>query len=132
MADPSLPYTSDRPDELALRDLALSYPEASEEHPWGERAFKVRGKVFVFMSYFEGVLRVTTKLPGSHTLAAMQPFAEPAGYGLGRAGWVTASFPDGTSAPIDVLRDWIDESYRAVASKRLVATLDGHPSSRER
>jgi hypothetical protein len=26
--------------------------------------------------------------------------------------------------PVDVLRDWIEESYRIVAPKRLVALLD--------
>ena len=35
--------------EALLRKHALSYPEAYEEFPWGERAIKVKGKVFVFM-----------------------------------------------------------------------------------
>jgi hypothetical protein len=29
------------------------------------------------------------------------------------------------AVPADVLRDWIEESYRIVAPKRLVASLDG-------
>ena len=38
------------PLEARLRSFALSYPEAREEFPWGERAFKVAGKTFVFLS----------------------------------------------------------------------------------
>jgi hypothetical protein len=53
----------------------------------------------------------------------MQDWTEPTGYGLGRAGWVTATFRPGDTPPIDILCQWIDEGYRAVALKRLVATL---------
>jgi hypothetical protein len=37
-------------DEKAVRDLALAYPEAHEDFPWGHRAIQVRRKVFVIMS----------------------------------------------------------------------------------
>ena len=40
--------------EALLRDHALSYPETYEEFPWGERAIKVKGKVFVFMGAAKG------------------------------------------------------------------------------
>jgi hypothetical protein len=53
----------------------------------------------------------------------MAPGAEPSGYGLGRAGWVLIPFRD-TTPPIGVLTDWVEESYRIVAPKRLVAELD--------
>jgi predicted DNA-binding protein (MmcQ/YjbR family) len=118
-------FRSDRPDELALRDAALAYPESYEDHPWGERAVKVRRKAFCFISSVDGVLRITVKLPESNIYAAMQPYAEPAGYNLGRAGWVTASFGPDDPVPHHILRDWIDESYRAIAPKRLVAQLAG-------
>jgi hypothetical protein len=36
---------------------------------------------------------------------------------------VTATFAAGEPVPIDLLKTWIDESYRAQAPKRLVATL---------
>ena len=55
-------------------------------------------------------------------------FASPTEYGLGRNGWVTARFPRGASLPVDILRLWIDESYRAVAPKRLVAQLETAPA----
>jgi hypothetical protein len=35
--------------EGALREFALKFPETHEDFPWGHRALKVKGKVFVFM-----------------------------------------------------------------------------------
>jgi predicted DNA-binding protein (MmcQ/YjbR family) len=63
----------------------------------------------------------------------MQPWAEPSGYNLGRAGWVSSSFRPGDEMPVEILRQWIDESYRAVAPRRLVAQLDeaSQPKSRQ-
>jgi len=54
----------------------------------------------------------------------MLDFTEPTGYGLGRSGWVTARFGARAKVPLDVLRPWIDESFRAVAPRRLVRSLD--------
>ena len=50
---------------------------------------------------------------------------------LGRSGWVTARFEWGDAVPTDILGDWIDESYRAVAPKKLVAELDQRAGSAE-
>jgi hypothetical protein len=36
---------------------------------------------------------------------------------------VSFAFGPGDDVPVELLEDWIDESYRAVAPKRLVATL---------
>jgi predicted DNA-binding protein (MmcQ/YjbR family) len=116
-----------------LREFALSLPGAHEDFPWGERVIKVGKKVFVFLGKEEGENAggVSVKLPVSGTMALALPFTEPTGYGLGKSGWVSASFPRGQRLPIDLLREWIEESYRAVAPKKLVAKLDG-PSSAEK
>jgi predicted DNA-binding protein (MmcQ/YjbR family) len=110
--------------EAALRQLALSYPEAYEEHPWGESAIKVKGKVFLFLSRHDGGLNITLKLPQSGRMALTFPFASPTGYGLGKSGWVTARFEGDGEVPTDMIEQWIDESFRAVAPKKLVARLD--------
>ena len=104
-----------------LRRLALSYPEAREEFPWGECVIKVRGKIFLFLGRSGGGLSLSVKLPGSAMLALDLPFASPTGYGLGKSGWVTAEFASGDNPPLPVLEQWIDESYRAVAPKRLAS-----------
>jgi predicted DNA-binding protein (MmcQ/YjbR family) len=104
-----------------LREFALALPESAEDFPWGESVAKVRGKVFVFLGV-EGSTRITVKLEESHEHALSIDGAAPTGYGLGKAGWVTVPIGD---VPLDVAQDWIEESYRIVAPKRLVAQLDG-------
>ena len=113
-----------RAGEAALRRYALGFPEAYEEFPWGERVIKVNKKIFVFLHGDAKTLRVTTKLPHSYGAALLAPFAKPTGYGLGKSGWVTASFGKGDSPPFDILKSWIGESYRVVAPKKLVQALE--------
>ena len=114
----------------ALRLYGLTLPEATEDHPWGETALKVKGKVFVFLSMSDQGLSLSTKLPDSCALALELPFAKPTGYGFGKSGWVSARFTkeDEDEAPIDMLKAWLEESYRAVAPKKLSALLDGAPA----
>jgi len=98
-----------------LRKRALGYPGATEDHPWGETAIKVNGKVFVFL----GEDGMSVKLPQSRDIAHDLPFTEPTHYGLGKHGWVTAHFDRKQKPPIRLLETWIDESYRAVAPKKM-------------
>jgi predicted DNA-binding protein (MmcQ/YjbR family) len=110
--------------KAALREFALAYPGAREEFPWGERVVKVGKKVFVFLGMPDGdELGLSVKLPASGPMALLLPFATPTGYGLGKAGWVSARFGPGDEAPLAMLREWIDESYRAIAPRTMVAKL---------
>lgn len=111
--------------EKVLRKYALTFPDAAEEFPWGERVIKVRGKIFVFLGIIDDVLRIGMKLPTSFEMALTLPFVTPTGYGLGRAGWVTAKVPPRAKPDIALLKGWIDQSYRAVATRKLVIALDG-------
>jgi predicted DNA-binding protein (MmcQ/YjbR family) len=110
--------------------FALSLPGTYEDHPWEEDVAKVAKKIFVFLGVESGAERygMTVKLRDSLEQALTIPGAEPTGYGLGRAGWVTIPFKD-TTPPVDVLTDWVEESYRIVAPKRLVAELDARMAS---
>jgi predicted DNA-binding protein (MmcQ/YjbR family) len=112
----------------ALRAFALKMPGAHEDFPWGERVVKVgpKGKVFVFLGRdSDDEVGMSVKLPASGGAALAEPFAEPTGYGLGKSGWVSLSFTKKDRVPVDLLARWIEESYRAVAPKKLVAQLDG-------
>ena len=113
---------------LRLRDFALSLPETHEDHPWGHPALKVRKKAFLFMSAEAELserLGASMKLPESADLALSLPFTEPTGYGLGKSGWVSISFAKGDDLPpADLLLEWVEESYRAIAPKTLVRLLD--------
>jgi len=106
-----------------LRAKALSLPEAYEEFPWGECAVKVRGKTFLFTRNDASGLHLSVKLPQSREFALEYPFTQPTGYGLGRSGWVSASFAPDQAPPLDVLEHWIGESFRAIAPKKLSASL---------
>jgi len=113
-------------------EFALSLPGAWEDHPWGEDVAKVGTKVFAFLGIPDPSvypLGMTVKLDDSHGQALAAPGAEPSGYGLGKAGWVTIPFRD-TTPPLDVLKDWVEESYRRIAPKKLVAELDERPPRR--
>ncbi len=107
-----------------LRAFALGLPGAFEDNPWGhEPVVKVGKKIFVFLGS-EDAPTITVKLPDSADQALDLPGAVPSSYGLGRHGWVTA--PVGAKgASRGVTEDWIEESYRVVAPKKLVAELDG-------
>jgi predicted DNA-binding protein (MmcQ/YjbR family) len=111
--------------EAELRKFALSFPEAREDFPWGERVIKVKGKVFVFMGAPDDGIGISTKLPESAAAALTLPFASPTPYGLGKSGWVSARFAADEQPPVDLLKIWIRESYRAIAPKKLLAILDG-------
>ena len=104
-------------------EFALGLPDAHEDHPWGETVVKVAKKVFVFLGKGAGGFGLSVKLPDSGKEALELPFTQPTGYGLGKSGWVSASFAAGELPPVDLLLSWVDESYRAIAPKRLVARL---------
>jgi predicted DNA-binding protein (MmcQ/YjbR family) len=108
-----------------LRDLALSYPETYEDHPWGETAIKIRpqGKGFLFMRVHADKVTFSVKLPNSRDMAIDLPWAEPTHYGMGKYGWVTGHVKP-KDAPMELIRAWLDESFRAVAPKKLVKQLD--------
>jgi len=112
-----------------LRDFALALPEVHEDMPWGERALKVKNKVFVFLGRdMDTDFGFSVKLPNSNKAALRMPFAAPTGYGLGKSGWVTAKLDDQSQASFEMLRDWVKESYCAVAPKGLAEQVQPDPS----
>jgi predicted DNA-binding protein (MmcQ/YjbR family) len=92
---------------------------AYEDHPWGDDVAKVKGKVFVFMGVDDPTSDwlIGVKLTRSLLFARSLPHVEPMGYGLGKAGWCSVKAPAGT-IDVALLKDWIAESYEAVAPKR--------------
>ena len=107
-----------------LREFGLKYPGAHYKSPWpGHMDLAVKDKTFAYLSIEGEPFGISCKLPRSSAMALMLPFTEPTGYGLGKSGWVSAKFPQDKPAPIEMLKLWIDESYRAQAPKKLVATL---------
>lgn len=110
-----------------LEKFALSLPEAWSDTPWGDEAVtKVRKKIFAFYGWDDGAAGLTVKLPESGDHGLSLPGAVPTGYGLGRHGWVSIPLDGIAPEDADVMFDFVEESYRAVAPKTLVRALDDH------
>jgi predicted DNA-binding protein (MmcQ/YjbR family) len=107
-----------------LRAFALTFPGAFEDSPWGDApVVKVGKKIFVFFGTPEEP-GIAVKLPSSAEQARALPGARPTGYGLGRHGWVDVPTAGPDAPPRELVEDWIEESYRAIAPKKLIAKLD--------
>jgi predicted DNA-binding protein (MmcQ/YjbR family) len=113
-----------------LRAFGLAYPGAHFKSPWpGHMDLAVKDKTFAYLSVEGEPLGISCKLPQSCTAALELPGATPTGYGLGKSGWVSMKFAAADEVPVDLLKEWIDESYRAQAPKKLIAELDGAPAA---
>lgn len=111
-----------------LRTFGLAYPGAHYKSPWpGHMDLAVKDKTFAYLSIEGEPLGISCKLPQSNHVALMLPFCKPTEYGLGRSGWVSARFGASDRIPVDMLKQWIDESYRAQAPKKLLAELTTAP-----
>ncbi len=116
----------------ALQKAAAAYPGAWEDHPWGETVYKVGKKIFVFLGVDrgDGSFGLSCKLPHSSEAAiTMLSFATPTAYGLGKSGWVSAHFEMKDDVPVELLLQWLEESYQAIAPKRAAKTP---PAARKR
>jgi len=110
-----------------LRAFGLAYPGTHLKSPWpGHKDLAVKDKTFAYLSVEGEPFSISCKLPHSSAAALMLPFTKPTAYGLGKSGWVTATFSAGEALPVDMLKAWIDESYRAQAPKKLAASLPPH------
>jgi len=115
-----------------LREFALSFHEAIEDFPFGHSVIKVKKKVFVFLGTNEdGRATIAVKLPHSGSRALDLSCSEPTGYGMGKSGWVTVALGLEDTPSDQTLRIWIEESYRAVAPKRLTAKRDAEATAIE-
>ncbi len=124
-----MPDTHDAYD--AVRTFGLALPGTHEDFPWGERVLKVDGKVFVFMGMEESVdetLGLTLKLRDEFVELVQEPHAKPCGYGLGRHGWVSFSWPVGEVPSTEWILRRVETSYRSVAKKRRLKELDARES----
>ena len=109
--------------ENAIRKLALSLPETTEDFPWGHSAFKVKSKSFIFMVAESKKIKLSLKLPESGPDALTLPMTEPTAYNLGKSGWVTFYLDADNKVPIAAIESWVMESYMAIAPKKLVESI---------
>jgi predicted DNA-binding protein (MmcQ/YjbR family) len=107
----------------SLESFALGFPGAWHDTPWGDSVVKVGKKIFLFLGDADHAT-ISVKVPESHDHAMSFDGAMPTGYGLGKAGWVSIPVAAVMGDDAEVLQDFVEESYRMVAPKRLINELD--------
>ena len=106
-----------RLEEIVAR---LPQTERVDVEAWGdEPTFRVRGKTFVFTDQKAQTLTVKLSMAEADAVVATDPLAEPAGYGLGRHGWVSVRIGRGGRDRWDQVEEWVRTSYALVAPKSL-------------
>jgi predicted DNA-binding protein (MmcQ/YjbR family) len=106
-----------------LLAIALRLPEAYEDRPWGSVHCKVAGKIFVGWGREDGRMRIgfkTTKTTQALLVESDDRF-QIAKY-VGQHGWVDMRL-DARPNWAEV-EDFIVESYRMIAPKKLVRELE--------
>ncbi|MFC7625260.1 MmcQ/YjbR family DNA-binding protein [Microlunatus sp. GCM10028923] len=120
-----------------VRTFALGLPQAIEDFPWETPVIKIDhppgqliggglvfGPMFLWLGKPDASLpAVSVKLRASYEEAVSVADATPMTYsGLGQWGWLTVPLDRGVD--LRLLCDWVEESYRIVAPKKLIAELD--------
>lgn len=112
-----------------LESIVARLPEVArvDIEAWGgEPTFRVAGKNFVVAGTDGRLITLKLTVDEAAAVVATDPEVVPAGYGLGRSGWVSIAL---TSRPRAArwreVEEWIRTSYTLVAPKRLARqTLD--------
>jgi predicted DNA-binding protein (MmcQ/YjbR family) len=108
-----------------LRAFGLAFPGAHSKAPWpGHDDLAVRDKTFAYLPAAGEPFSLSVKLPYTGEVALELPFAMATGYGLGKSGWVTFTPSPGEMPSVEQMKEWIDESYRAQAPRKLVKEHD--------
>jgi predicted DNA-binding protein (MmcQ/YjbR family) len=116
-----------------LERIVAKLPEAERVDiaEWGDHpTFRVRGKNFVFCD--GEAVHLSVKLPKdeAEAVVATDPRVEPAGYGLGRHGWIAITLDQ----PLDAagwqeLEEWVRTSYTLVAPTKLAKIVLDHDAT---
>jgi predicted DNA-binding protein (MmcQ/YjbR family) len=117
-----------------LRAICLRFPEVEERGGVGNPSFKVRGKIFAMRHSLHEVDRWSVWFkasPGVQELVvgndATRFFVPPY---VGSKGWIGAYLD--VEQDWDELADFVEESYRMTAPKRLVSRLDARAPGSDR
>lgn len=106
-----------------LERVVGQLPEAErvDVAEWGDHpTFRVREKAFVFSDQTATQLSLKLTKEEAAAVVATDPQVEPAGYGLGRHGWVAVTLPEGVGRQRWAeVEEWVRTSYALVAPKRL-------------
>jgi predicted DNA-binding protein (MmcQ/YjbR family) len=102
----------------------LPHAERVDIEEWGDHpTFRVNGKNFVFSD--QAAENLSVKLPKDEAAAvvAVDPKVDPAGYGLGRHGWIALTLVDPDEERWRQVEEWVRTSYTLVAPKKLARQI---------
>jgi predicted DNA-binding protein (MmcQ/YjbR family) len=106
-----------------LERIVATLPEAVrvDVAEWGDHpTFRVNNKNFVFSDHAAESLSLKLTKEEAAAVVATDADAEPAGYGLGRHGWIALRVPaDAGDHRWQLVEEWVRTSYTLVAPKRL-------------
>ena len=110
-----------------MRKLALALPEAEERSHFGQPDFRVRGKIFAGISPDggRGTLKLSPEMQATLLDARAEAFSPCAG-AWGRSGWTYVKLAKAKPAE---LRFLLEQSWRLVAPKKLVAAREAEPAT---
>jgi predicted DNA-binding protein (MmcQ/YjbR family) len=110
-----------------LEAIVARLPEAERVDiaEWGDHpTFRVGGKNFVFSDQEARNLSLKLSKEEAAAVVATDADVHPAGYGLGRHGWVALDLaPDADDARWSQVEEWVRTSYTLVAPKRLARAV---------
>ena len=104
-----------------IRDVCLSFPEASEVSAWGHPVFRVRRKAFVAFEQVRERPSIAFRLDPlevDRLLERKSFFATPYGRGLWVSVWVDRAVNE------KLIEKLASQSYRLMAGKRLTALME--------
>ena len=113
-----------RPVFQRVRRLCLMLPEAVEAIAWGHPVFRVGKKTFCAFELIKKRPTIAFRLPPDDVEAAIARGAVVTPYGRG----IWASVRVDEALDWDAIARYADRSYRTVATKRQVASLDARRS----
>jgi predicted DNA-binding protein (MmcQ/YjbR family) len=110
-----------------LERIVARLPEAErvDIEEWGDHpTFRVNGKNFVFSDV--AAEHLSLKLPKEEAAAvvATDPDVDPAGYGLGRHGWIALDLLSPDEDRWQQVEEWVRTSYTLVAPRRLARLVE--------
>jgi len=105
-----------------LERIVARLPEAErvDIEEWGDHpTFRVNGKNFVFCDGTAHHLSLKLSKEEAAAVVATDPDVDPAGYGLGRHGWIALELTTPDEDRWQQVEEWVRTSYTLVAPKRL-------------
>lgn len=112
------------PTLRSLRAFALTFPETTEGDSCVKRAFRAGKKNFVFLGEKDVERSVMVRLgPSVDEMTALSA-KSPEQFSIGKTNWATIRFTAKKAPTKKKLEGWIEESFRMLATKTLVAAHD--------